>query len=467
MRIKCLRESGHATPIQATFGEGRVGPKSEGLHEARSRIIGAGFHYPDNVSFTPAFFNRIIESNGLMKMPLAEAREKVLKLEFTAEEKKAIREAIMLFPELLRPHLMVRSDDYKAGVGIWYSGGASIIKPANWGATEVETLVDAVELQMKLVLASDFTEEAVVFKQKMGLQGHPGVQLMPVWGEYLNGGLEIAPRVSINYLGDVNGIALSAMGVGIGGANDRHASTQLSAGLPIDHFLCTYSFPQSRKAMFTRNGAIDVSPALEAEMAEFGFFREEDLAPASQRIAKLVEGQPGYAEAVAENVLMKDWVIVQHAPFNVRTVAEPSAHRFDVMLSTPHALGTKVVKTTKARFGENYPTPEDREFNARNNGHLLVINPWSVEEFMRNWSILEVCNAGAVVLHLTQQNALMGGQMFSSHLSGWLRELDIPVIAGNVRSDLIEGIQGAADRRIPCTVYADEFAQRGKLILGV
>jgi hypothetical protein len=52
----------------------------------------------------------------------------------------------------------------------------------------------------------------------------------------------------------------------------------------------------------------------------------------------------------------------------------------------------------------------------------------------------------------------------ASHLSGFYKELDIPVLAGELDKEFKKSLEKQPNQNIKCTIYANEFTQEGLVI---
>lgn len=456
-----LRHVKNYKPIEKNVGEGKPGPKTLALRADRAAIEKTRLYYPCHVSFTPKFFQRFLhESKALMADDHTEAERRIMKAGFSPEERKQIKQAILDIDPLLRLHLMIRSDDYAAGIGLGYSGGASISFKKTGGFENVDPLVAQVELQMKKVLAGDFDPDMRAFKEKKGIVGNPGVLLMPVFGEYMPFLGEsirgIAPLLSVNFLGKVNGKALVSVGAGIGGANSCFAMHELGYGVPDDRF------EEEAMSYLGKFISRDDGITMERSLREFISARASARALCPERwdildaeIDKLLQQTgPRYLEIVQEDVSRPNWVVVQSAPFEAKHVEPPEIEDGKV-LNTDKVVGTKVVSAEKIRFAGRKPTPEDVSYNEKEEGYVLIINSPGIGDMGCRWSLVHHSNAGAIVVAVDE---IFG--MLSSHLNGYFRELDIPVLA--VQSSTMRRMMGKIrDKKLRCTVYANEFSAEG------
>jgi hypothetical protein len=455
-------------PIEKNVGKGNPGPKTLALRADRAAMEQTRLHYPSHASFTPVFFQRFLQESGaLMADGHRAAKRRIMKTEFSPEERGQIKEAILEFDPLLRLHLMVRSDDYAGGIGLGFSGGASISYERSGGFENIDPLIAQVELQMKKVLAGDFDPDMEAFKEKKGISGNPGVLLMPVFGEYMPFPDEKAPRagiaplLSVNFLGKVKGKALVAVGVGIGGANSRFAMHELDYCVPDDKY--------EEEAVTYRGKAIsrDDGTIIEASFKEYiqSRARARSLYPDQWDILDseidrlLSQTGPRYLEIVQEDVIRPSWVVVQSAPFEIKNVERPEIMN-GAVLETDKVIGTKLLNTEKIRFAGRRPTSEDVAYNQREDGYALLIDSPAMADMGNNWSLRHYSNAGAIVVALDE---IFG--MLSSHLNGYFRELDIPVLAVQ-GSRLRMVVERAGDENLGCTIYANEFSSEGFVALG-
>ncbi|MBU0591518.1 hypothetical protein KKF81_03970 [Candidatus Micrarchaeota archaeon] len=474
-RLHILLEQGH-TPIQLKIGNGNPGPKTCALLQDEHAIKKAGFYFPDHVAFTPRFFRRILLESGALKDKNPEKKLKTAK--FSPKEKEQIRDAIMAFHPLLRPYLMVRSDDYASGVGLWHTGGAAIRFTENISNNQLKMLANSVELQMKLVLASDFRSNVRIFKEKMGIVENPGVLLMPAFGKIGNDSRRdeevhmVTPPISINFLGRINELALVAVGAGMGGANEPFAHSAFKRRIEFGIFLNgTLGNLHARKPDWPALTLNRETPIWPCDISKYLDMCRQHIETDSgfeqwERINKMIGDLleitgPRYLEMVADDCEGQVWVVTQSAPFAPRIVQRPKIEEGNKIHETYLALGTSIAKGTEIRFASgDEPNEEDIVFNQTRSNYLLVLYIRHIRNFNKpgKWGLESFSNAGAVVLI----TPIVSGA-FGSHLGGHMRELGIPVIGIEGCADRIDRLKKELTGKKQWLVYADEFKRQGVL----
>ena len=195
-------------PAHKTFGQGEIVPKSAQLLADNAAVAKAGLHCLPQVSYAPQFFRNFLERSGALgaKTP-QEAQECIQKGEFNKQELKDVAEGLLFLCKdetgapMLRP-LMVRSDESSAGNGLWKSEAALDFGDPN-------RLFNHILYSIKQVLSSDFDAPVQEFKRIKGMDGNPGVLLMPAIGKHFLDG--VAPLFSCNYMGRINGQWLASL----------------------------------------------------------------------------------------------------------------------------------------------------------------------------------------------------------------------------------------------------------------
>ncbi len=437
---------------EKTLGSGSPGLKTLALRSDRTQIQNAGFRYIDNVVLTPRVFERFLDRSGALDAPTAEeSKRRIQATDFDEQECALIVSALLELPEHLRYRLLVRSDDYPRGVGLWYSGAVSV---SQGNGSRVVTAIGQLKKQIKLVLASDFKDDTKTFKEKKGIVHSPGVLLMPLVGQRIgnNGTSHFAPAISINYLGDAED-AIVAIGAGFGGSNSKSARMEVISLVP--HSLMPDSHMTFSNWPAVREDGGDV---------EFVSFREV-LSVLDQKLfdrlndmlkALLVAAGPRYLEIVKDED--HSWAVVQSAPVQVPSLEMPSVKESDILLEALSVLSSAVVRSNVLRYANSSPRDEDIEFNRINRGYILVLDAKTCGRFANSWRLSALSNAAAIVLHVNEISRPVG-----SHLGGMFRELGIPVIAGQLDARFMDSLMRRPNQRVDCVVYADEFSERGFL----
>ena len=462
-RLYLARSSGHDT-VEKTIGPGEVGRKTASLRRDRQAIEGSQLFYPPNVAITPGFFGRFLLASGALEAKdEAEAKARLMATDFTDEERQSIESAIVAFPEILRTTLMVRSDDYSRGVGLWHSGAVSTDLENE--RRVVRDLVGKVEIQAKLVLASDLGDNVRTFKRIKSLNSNPGVLLMPAFGEVVyDSGLHLTPPLSMNYLGGP-GVwsSLAGVGVGIGGSNDRFAPKTIGTGIPFG--VMEVGWPKSRwNAIKLDTGKIE-EINVEGMLMQMGMAFQmfpDTFFDLNKKLIELVgKIGPRYLEIVKDDLQRPIYVVVQSSPVEIRTVETPElSPTQEKQMETDKVMGSKVVRSDLVRYGELEPDLDQREFNARNRGYILVVKIGNehCDAFMERWQLDQFSNAGAIIMQVDEIFHPMG-----SHVGGVIRELDIPVLAGRVFGPFMATLQQKRVAQVESIVYANEFEEQGFL----
>lgn len=441
-----------------TIGQGQPGPKTRALRADAKAITDSKLLFPDHVAFTAQFFERFLH----------ELRTRG-KAEFTPQEKAQIKEAIMSFPGNLSSNVFVRSDEYPRGVGLWHSG---IVSGASLASNDDH--IDAIGLEIQKVLESDNHPDVRAFRKAKNLSEPPGVLLMPVYGGLYQFDRSkiihyLFPLVSANYHGTPEQKGRGAVGCGIGGANKKHAKRGGGMGAEFIGLLSDPMRYDDWNALDLETGEVkclDISVQLrEARVTEDQIWH--NLTDRTDTFIESV-GESRYVEVVLSKRLDQDptaWMVVQSAPTTLPFVDQPDVPEESVKLeSYNRVIVTKNIKASKIRFakGNDTPAKEDEQFNEQNKGHVLVIDIQVPDMLGMLWGVRHVSNAKAIVLHVPDRTSY---SPFISHLGGWVRELDIPVIAGKLDPDLLKSLRKQPEQKLNCLVHSDEWRGRGFLAI--
>ena len=441
--------------IVKTIGSENPGGKTATLRNDRAAIERNGFHFPNHISFTPQFFRRFLEDSGAMDATTHdnEVRRRMGNHKFSGEEKDAIRAALFEFVPRYTPVLIVRSDEYPAGTGIWKTRPVAVnfhLSDSQDGGKLVEQALPKIEDTLKDVLSSDFSPSAKEFKRKKGL-GESGVMLMPLIGDIFKSsyGPACAPTMSISYIGKIVGKELVSAGLGYDGTNHTPLYFQ-EMGPDILQVLKDergYGIILSNSAAFPCK-LNSPSPMQAASR----------LGSLSIRIGDLVkETGPRYLEIAWAALGCHEGAIVQSAPFNIpKLEKKPPSAVLRPLIHTSNVVGTKIAATDKIRFANsNQMEDEDVAFNKDNENYLLVLKTEYARQFQRNWALPAYSNAAAIVFDIDA----MKNPLFT-HLGGAARELGIPILAGKLNQDAMEHFKNQVEN-VKALVYADEFIPGG------
>ena len=443
--------------IVKTVGPGNPGGKTAALRNDRAAIERAGFHFPNHASFTPQFFRRFIEDSGVMDATTYNGgvRRRMAKHEFSGEEKDAIRAVLLEFVPHYTPVLMVRSDEYPVGTGIWETHPVAVnfhLSGSQDGGKLVEQALPKIEDALKGVLSSDFSPDAKEFKRKKEL-GESGAMFMPLIGDIFKSsyGPACAPTISISYIGKIFGKELVSAGLGYDGTN--HAPLYFQERGP--DMLQVLDGERGYGIILSSSAAFpcQLNPPSPVQAAS-------RLGSLSSRIGDLVkETGPRYLEIALAVDSCHEGAIVQSAPFNIpKLEMEPPSAVLRPLIHTSNVIGTKIAATDKIRFAHaGQMEDEDVAFNKDNENYLLVLKTEYARQFQRNWALPAYSNAAAIVLNIDA----MKNPLFT-HLGGAARELGIPILAGRLNQGVMEHFKNQVEN-VKALVYADEFIPFGPI----
>jgi hypothetical protein len=158
-------------------GNGPIGAKAEELRRKAEAIAGAGFATVPRTVFATGFFDAFRQRNGIDGMLRRgarpeEIREKILTAEFSPAETREIARAVKRFGDA---PLAVRSsaEGDCRGTGAYASEFCS---------AKGERGVSRVAYNIRKVLSSEFSENAIAFRDSTGAPGGMAVMVEPVFG---------------------------------------------------------------------------------------------------------------------------------------------------------------------------------------------------------------------------------------------------------------------------------------------
>ncbi len=220
------------------IGQGSIGNKAEQLRRKTWAALQAGFTINPRAVLAMDFFNEFRERNNIYSGEPAEMQAKVLNGSFDEKEIETILGVARAF-DLSHPKipLAVRSSahDDADGTGVYNSGFCPNIENDSAG----KKLID----EIKNVLASEFSESAILLRKKLGIPGGIAVIIEPVFGRRVNdenygdwtygpvfGGLARSAKEEPAYAFLCKGLPIDAVkGTGIRIAEDEQ--------MPLDYYI--------------------------------------------------------------------------------------------------------------------------------------------------------------------------------------------------------------------------------------
>jgi len=381
----------------AIAGKGEPGPKTLALLEAKDKIEKYCPPFPFLFPLTPAFFQRYLDSCGALKAQSPpEAQRRILAGNFSDSDMREIARAVRHFIMMGCTSIMVRSDDSPIGTGYRYSGTASVASPK-----DEKQLVKIVADEVKKVLASDFSQNALEFNRMKGITGICGVLLMPVYGQVfdkndLPGEKIIFPLANITYIGKMhffskepNGHMVSA-GSGFEWMTKLHALEDISSKESIKHQLQIHFKTPGSALDVSTNTLVDYSDienshSIHQKMKEWLQSDRADM-PGAKLSSLVSDAGTSYLEGIVHGNDAERLIIVQYSKFNIPKMERPKDHIVKMVINVPHkimtedsVIGCGVRRTTETRMCD---TPaENIEYNKSHKGYLLVMNLHRTTEF--------------------------------------------------------------------------------------
>jgi len=446
----------------ATIGPGAPGRKSQGLLREKAIIEKYGLAFPEFVSITPAFFNRFLHESGARLAPSNnEAFNRVMEHNFTKAEQDEIAAAALSFePSLAGRAIMVRSDEWDGGSGIWESKAASAL------AGEDKLFVARVLEAAKRAIASGFSHAAAQFRRKNSIRNSFGIMLMPFYGANViaEGRNLVVPAIAANFMSKNGKPVLAQFGSGVDGANKRYNA-----------FMGGYYFGEMDEETMdllgkflvgtyeTTSSKLDVATSKiltyeqQLKCTEYAWTAGRRINLVTQRFADLVSNKGSrYYEVIRDSWTDSNWVVVQAARPKIEDVPENVSHK-DLLGVTRAVVGSAVADAKGILYVESgWQTDRLKtcfEYDSKNKGYLLIVDAPSINTLgEKHLEILErLENKAAVVFSVDEIcNTL------ASHLNGRLRLLGVPILA-------IEGKRQAMqrlDKNGEYVLYANEWAEK-------
>ena len=468
------------SPAIDVIGKGSIGPKAKCLFDDKERILKAGIEFPKFIPITSDIFDEVAgESGALGAKSEIEALRCLNRYVLSPALFSQISEAALSFKKQSNGGraVIVRTDDYALGLGLTYSGGAAITFEQ-----DEKLFVSRILQQLRRSWASCLSENFQIFAQMKGLTEIGATVLMPVFGAPVMQRKDavndmLYTPISINFLGYFGDFlkktAIFSVGAGIGGANRQTCSTRFR-GTEIKSSVLVHSLEHAspcaaRRADENTPRVLDMTNSrmapstvkLNVDMIKLmtvPFYRnlDENTREINNQVSCFASDAQRYAEFVVPSFDSPQLTIVQTSPVHLTPARKPNINGKSIILESKFVVGSSSVSTINVRFAGSTPTKEDVSFNKENKNYLLVIDS-GISSWHFKWELKHLHNAGAVVICVNQPQASYFD--FSTHLSGYFRELGIPVIgAGAESAAAFRKKIGPASH---CLVFADEFSSNG------
>jgi hypothetical protein len=440
--------------VEITLGSGQPNAKTRHYRGAKPLAHYSNFIYLDNVALTPAFCRPLIEG-ALSAKTNREAQMRIMEAEFPSRERAQIAEAVRELPNegLNSLCIYVRPCEPWETMGTGLGAG----KLAFRDSKNPDSFVGSIINSIKYALASQFDELGNVaeFKRIKGVTGDFGILLMPVFASFYPNEADprkiFAPSVSVNYMGKAYGNALMQCSRGffpgafVGNSDVAHARAKSFAKLNRDMSGHTFIYGKS---------------AIKPHLYEFGcdefdteyvernrFFPLDGL---DKRVSKILDAGGCYLEAVRKDHYPSEkpqWALTQYYPMNLRPIPPPQVDESSIFPLISASVGMAVAETDKVHLIDTSDVQASIGFNRHNKGYLMLCNlGWL--DYLKRLPLSAFSNAGAIVLGYEQMaNAML------SHLSGYLRELGIPILITPEPGKFEELLKHGK-----YTVYANDFS---------
>ncbi|MEW6584198.1 MAG: PEP/pyruvate-binding domain-containing protein [Nitrospirota bacterium] len=191
------------------IGSGSLGDKARDLLLKTPAILESGFKTNDRAVLAMGFFDDFVARNGISGTNRQRALSKIMTKEFSSQERETIRQIAERFNG--KP-VVVRSSAYGDSRGTGFYDSFMLRNSS----------VERVERAIRKVLASQFGQNAMVFRKDAGLPEGMAVMIEPVVGKMIKGeygGKFFAPNLS---------------GFGYTSTASGEGYIQLVSGLPLD-----------------------------------------------------------------------------------------------------------------------------------------------------------------------------------------------------------------------------------------
>lgn len=429
-----------------------------------------------HISITPSFLGEFLRRIGASHEDPEAAVEAIERSDFNASEMEAIRGAVAPFEEL---YVAVRSDESTAaGVGLWHTGFLLVDNSSS-------TAQQAAEIA-KVILASDFSQDVLAFKRRVGLplEENPGLLVMPVAGYNVGTMPPIYAtpyhaNVITGFTGDDD---LVAIGIGMGGANNRGSFTTLLSRLSPFHFgtqnmdisLARSSFlyeGELRRLLEIEDGEQHVRINLDGLVAGGGAAIQIDELRDAIAAIKAASETPLYLEFGLEAIR---WSVLQCAEVKLKDVEKPdvpgsqkiltvdsgdrgSYGRAGVAQFSNRVSGRRIVeadKVVKLDTERGRKISRVAEVNEELRDYVLIIDaPLSILSTALTFA--DYSNAVAII----SMDEALGNA--GSHFNGALREAGIVVLVGYVNGEFLEDLESGKPVNRKLLVYANDAKEEG------
>ncbi len=462
------RDTVHINIWRQTIGQGEPGAKSLALRKYAPLAEAAN---PDSrqivnslptCSLTPEFFSGIIKRSGASHDNL-ESRRALGNIAFTKEEIEGIIIPLTRFGDLCTAW---RSDEVTAnGVGLWHTG---FLKS---GA--IHALLPAAQAAIIEILTSDFSQDAIAFKKRLGLpmETVPGVLVMPLAADCSNPNGAFTTRLHAN--GIVNFWENETMrldvGAGIGGANNKYDSFRLTslsyrgyqkevaqrldglltadANYLSDGKLVPYSQLDLTYSWLDRSFKDNPTPP-DAILNLMGYF---------SRLASITKERLYWELAFFDNA----WGLLQAAETNAKNISKPDIPDSQKVLQVKgfeNVSGIQLIEADKVIYIKDADALGLlSELNNEATNYLLILSAelGSIEEmYLHFW---QYSNAAAIVFDGFYPYSTTIG----SHMNGATREAGIALFSGNMGGSFRDSLKngGISDKKL--VIYAHEALGEG------
>ncbi len=459
-----------------TIGSGKLGGKSAALREyqplfdATVKVIGeeeTGLITVPHVSITPALLSDFLRRIGASHEDPAAAIEAITRSDFGVEL-NVFREAISPFDGV---YTAIRSDEATAaGVGLWHTDFVL--------SDSILTTTLKVADIIKKILKADFSRDVLAFKRRVGIPVDDtlGVLVMPVVGvdlsqmysDHMFGSTFHANIITgFNYEG-----TLANIGVGVGGANNRGARSEILRIVRAIHLTKASLSMNIRNSKLLSAGELKNS----ADIPKAYDFLDMIIDGYNPLMDKLLRELLKYTNSLKTQLYLelaldrKSWNVLQCSPVKIENLEPPDVPDEQKILdifgrgSNPYAQygstlsGRAVVKIDSVIYLKSLNREEIerlRTINQETSNYVLIVDapPNLIGNVLR---FADYSNAAAIVSNSTEALNNIG-----THFNGAFREAGILFLVGEVNADFLAGLKQEKANTRKLLVYANDGVEEG------
>lgn len=456
--MKKLNRSGLRT---YKVGRGRFGAKTMKLMKFKPILEKHNLIVPPHTSFSEGMFAEALIKAGVMT---ADGRftGEFNDVEFDTPTRAVLGAYAAQFRDRI---IAIRSDEHTAkGVGVFHT---EFLDMRGDFSKKFKEFLYVIKMLLQEV---QFEEDAETFKQRMGLTGGIGIQVMPLMGIVDEDLGQMYPPLSIaGYTAIERNQIILHIGYGVGGAVSESASTHVKVpfDFPDDELLPFFDTKGKMGVVFDlKNGELDQTHDVPAdallnipknfEMTVTRALRNlvDRLKPVAQEAGDI------YFEAQSLDVVGNQWAITQIDNHEWTDVQKPDGEEILYVTGLGNIIGSAIVQCNG--FTEILLDPPTG-FGKKKVLGLVEVNQNNLTLLSQGAMIRDFATFGnsAAIIQCAELNVSRGG--LNSHTQGVYREVGIPILAYPNFEQHDEITKVLSGKRF--IVWANELTEQGGIVI--